>query len=390
MNESLRSRLNRVQSAAMVVGVAGLALCVLGAFVSSRQQFFASYLFGYLFWLNLSLGCLGIAMLQHLTGGRWGFVIRRFLEAGLMNIPLMALLFVPLLFGLPDLYAWARPTEVAADPVLRNRALYLNPAGFIIRAVVAFAIWSSMAWCLRKWSLEQDQTPDPAPTRRLRTLSGPGMVIYPLTATFAYIDWVMSLEPDWYSTMFPVIIVIGQFLSTIAFSIILLGLLRGEPPFAEVVSTTHFHHLGNLLLTFVMFWTYISFGQFLIIWSGNLPQEIVWYVHRIADGWKWIVVLLALFHFFLPFFLLLFRANKQRVPILMSIATLVFLARTLDVFWMVAPSFHPTGIRVHWLDVVAPLGVGGIWLAAFIHNLKRQDLLPHNDPRLQPVLAHAR
>ncbi|MDB6111505.1 MAG: hypothetical protein JWR69_3255 [Pedosphaera sp.] len=390
MNESLRSRLNRVQSAALVVGVAGLALCVLGAFVSGRQQFFASYLFGYLFWLNLSLGCFGIAMLQHLTGGRWGFVIRRFLEAGFMIIPLMALLFVPLLFGLQDLYAWARPTEVAVDPVLQNRANYLNPTGFIIRAVVVFAIWSSMAWCLRKWSLQQDQTTDPAPTRRLRTLSGPGMVIYPLTATFAYIDWAMSLEPDWYSTMFPVIIVIGQFLSTIAFSIVMLGLLRKEAPFAEVVSTTHFHHLGNLLLTFVMFWTYISFGQFLIIWSGNLPQEIVWYVHRIADGWKWIVVLLALFHFFVPFFLLLFRANKQRVPVLMTIAGFVFFVRILDVFWMVAPSFHPTGIRIHWLDVAAPLGVGGIWIAAFIYHLKRRDLLPRHDPRLQPVIAHAR
>jgi hypothetical protein len=329
-------------------------------------------------------------MLQHLTGGRWGFVIRRFLEAGFMTLPLMALLFVPLLFGLRELFPWARPAEAAVNPVLRHRASYLNPPGFIIRAIVVFAIWIAMAWCLRKWSLQQDQTADPAPTRRLRTLSGPGIVIYPLTATFAYIDWIMSLEPDWYSTMFPVIIVIGQFLSTIAFSIVLLGLLRGDAPFAEIVSTTHFHHLGNLLLTFVMFWTYISFGQFLIIWSGNLPQEIVWYLHRIADGWKWIVVLLALFHFFLPFFLLLFRANKRRVPILMTIAAVVFVVRILDVFWMVAPSFHPTGIRVHWLDVAAPLGVGGIWIAAFIYNLKRAELLPHHDPRLEPVPAHAR
>jgi hypothetical protein len=261
---------------------------------------------------------------------------------------------------------------------------------FIGRSILFFATWIIMAWLLRKWSVQQDETTDPAPTRRLRKLSGPGIVIYPVTATFAYVDWIMSLEPDWYSTMFPVIIFIGQFLSAFAFAIILLAWFRREPPFVGVVSTTHFHHLGNLLLTFVMFWTYVSFGQLLIIWSGNLPQEISWYLHRIAGGWKWIVVLLALFHFFLPFFLLLFRANKQRVVILMSIAMVVFLVHVVNVFWMVVPSFYPQGIRIHWLDIAAPIGVGGIWIAVFLANLKSRRLMPQNDPRMQPVILHAK
>jgi hypothetical protein len=361
--------------------------CFAGAILNTKQ-FFISYLFGYLFWLGLALGCLEIAMLHHLTGGRWGFVIRRFLESGFRTLPIMAVLFIPVFFGLRELYPWATPQNVAADPVLQHKHGYMNGPAFIGRAIIVFGIWIIMARLLRKWSFAQDRTKDPEPTRRLRTLSGPGIVIYPLTATFAYIDWVMSMEADWYSTMFPVIIVIGQILSAFAFSVLLLSCFRGVRPISEFLSITHFHHLGNLLLTFVMFWTYISFSQFLIIWSGNLPHEIAWYLHRSRGGWLWVVITLALFHFFIPFYLLLFRKIKQSVRMLATIAGLVFFMHMVSVYWFVAPSFYPKGIHISWLDFSAPLGVGGVWVAVFISRLKQGSLVPLNDPRFEYSPAH--
>ena len=388
MNEMLLSRVNRAQRAALGLGALLLGACGVGALFNARQ-FFISYLFAYLFWLGLSLGCLCAAMIHHLTGGRWGDVTRRFLEAGYMTLSLMSVLFLPMFAGLHDLYSWARPAEVAASEVLRHRAHYLNVPGFAGRAVFFFIVWIGMALCLRKWSRQQDQTADAAPTRQARTLSGPGVVIYALTVTFAWVDWLLSLEPDWYSTMFPVIICGGQILSAIAFAILLLAWFREYPPFLTVVEPGQFHHLGNLLLTFVMFWTYVCFGQLLIIWSGNLPHEIVWYLHRIAGRWKWIASFLALFNFFLPFFLLLFRASKRNVQALRVLAGVVFICQVVNSYWLVEPAFYPTGVHVHWMDLAAPIGVGGLWLAVCAAGLKRAPLLTKNDPRISYSFAHA-
>ncbi len=374
------SKLGGLQTGALAAGLAGAALCLLGAFVDTRQFFF-SYLFGYLFWLGPPLGSLVLLMIHHLTGGRWGFPIRRFFEAAIMTLPLMALLFVPLVFGLRDLYPWARPEVVAASEVLRQRHLYMNTPAFIARAILFFGLLTWLAFALNKWSFLQDETDGVAPTLRLRTLSGPGVALYPFLATFAYVDWILSLEADWYSTMFVILIVIGQILTALAFSILLLAWLAGGEPYEEAVTTTHFHHLGSLLLAFVMLWAYMSFSQFLIIWSGNLPAEIGWYLHRIAGGWKWLITFLVIFHFFVPFFLLLFRNVKRRVAALAAVAGLVAVARLGDIFWLVAPSFHKTGLTIHWLDAAAPVAVGGFWIAAFTARLKSRPLLVKNDPR---------
>jgi len=368
------NHVSRIQLGALTCATLGIVGCIAGAFINSRQ-FFISYLFGYLFWLGLALGCLGVAMVHHLTGGRWGFVIRRFLESGFRTLPLMMLLFVPLVFGMRVLYPWT------TNPPAGQKAHYLNIPGFIARTLVFFVVWLVLAGLLRKWSLRQDSTPDPEPTRRMRTISGPGIVIYPLTATFAYIDWVMSLEPDWYSTIFLVIIIIGQILSAFAFAIVVLASFRAHTPFANVLQPFHFHHLGNLLLTFVMFWTYIAFSQLLIIWSGNLPHEISWYLHRSTGSWIWIVAALALFHFFLPFFLLLFRTVKRNADLLAWIAGAVLVMHLINVFWLIVPSFYPRGIHISWLDFAAPLGIGGLWVALFLFRLKQSPLLPQNDPR---------
>jgi hypothetical protein len=383
MNNVIQSRLSSLQTKALIAGGIGLGFCVFGAF-SNSKQFFVSYLFSYVFWLGVALGCLGFLMVHHLTGGRWGFAVRRFYEAAIMTLPLMALLFIPICFGLRDLYPWTDPQAIDADPVLQHRSGYMNAPGFIIRAAVFFLIWIGVALALNKWSFQQDATTGVEPTRKLRTLSGPGIALYPVTATFVLVDWVLSLEPDWYSTMFVVLIIIGQMLAGLAFGIMLLALLYKTKPMSDIVTTTHFHHLGMLLLAFVMLWTYMSFGELLIIYSGNLPHEIVWYLHRIAGDWKVVVWFLFLFHFLIPFFLLLSRELKRNVPVLATIAGVVFFAHIVNTYWLIAPSFDQTGIRLHWLDFAAPIGIGGIWIAAFTGRLKSRPLLVQNDPRQSP------
>ena len=389
MNEALHSKLSRFQMGLGVFGLVALAASVIGA-VTQRQQFFFSYLFGCLFWVGLSVGCLAVTMIHELTGGRWGYPTRRFLEAGFMSLPLMAVLFIPVFFGLTYLYPWARPLDVAAEKTLQERQVYENVPGYVIRSLVFLAVLTLMAFCLRKWSLEQDKTTDAAPTRKARTLSGPGLVIYGLLGTMAYVDWIMSLEKHWYSTMFVVIVLAGQILLAFAFSVVLLTLLRNQAPFTKVVNKTHYHHLGNLLLTFVIFWTYVSFGQLLIIYSGDLPHEVDWYLHRIATNWKLVVALLAGFHFFLPFFLLLFRTIKKNIPALTVLAGLLFVLHVFETYWLVMPSFHQTGMAISWLDFVLPVGIGSVWLAFFLFHLKGAPLILQNDPGLQFAFVYGR
>lgn len=382
MSPELQARLSRFQWICLVIGLAFLGLTFAGALVN-RTQFFFSYLFAYLFWLGLSLGCFLVSMIHQLTGGRWGYPTRRFLEAGFLVLPLMLLLLVPIFFGFRELYPWARSGEVAADKILLHRHGYQTSIAYIVRSLVFLLVWTAMALCLRRWSLEQDKTNDPAPTRKARALSGPGVVIYSLLATFAYVDWLMSLETQWYSTMFAVIIVIGQILVAYAFCVVLLALLKNEPVLAAVLTKTHFHHLGNLLLTFVMFWTYVSFGQLLIVYSGDIPHELKWYLHRIAGDWKWVIWILALFHFLVPFYLLLFRSIKQRVTALAVLAVVLFVMHILQTYWLVLPALHRGGVLVSWMDLTAPVGVGGLWLACFAWRLKAAPLLLLKDPGLQ-------
>jgi len=332
MNTPLRSFLNRMQTAALVIGLVASAVSVIGAFINP-QQFFFSYLFSWLFWLGLSLGCMAVAMIHFLAGGRWGYPTRRFLEAGFGTLPLMLVLLIPIFFGLHHLYPWAQSHIVAADPVLQDRHRYNNSAMYIVRQIIFLAVFIGMGFKLRQWSLEQDATTDAAPTRKARTLSGPGLVIYGLLGTFASVDWILSLETKWYSTMFGVIILIGQILTAYAFSVVMLTVCRRHEPISGVTTKVHYHHLGNLLLTFVLFWTYVSFGQLLIIYSGDLPHELQWYLHRIAGNWKFVVGAIALLHFFVPFFLLLFRSIKKHVTLLTTLAAMLFVMHLINTYW---------------------------------------------------------
>lgn len=386
----ITSKLNRLRTTGLAFGVLGLVFCCVG-YVFNRGPFYVSYLWAFLFWTSLSLGCFYCGMIHYLTGGKWGFSARRILEAGYMTLPLMALLVVPVFFGLRELYPWARPESVLTDKILRQRAAYENPPLFIIRALVFFGIWIFIAFVLRRWSLRQDTTDDPTPTIKMRTLSGPAVAVAPLIASFALLDWAMTVEPNWSSTIFPVIQLAGQMLIAIAFAIVALAWTRKDVPFSSFAEKP-FQDLGSLLLAFVLFWTYVAFSQVLLIYSANLPHEIGWYLRRIANDWIWIVGLIGLFHFFAPFLLLLFRALKKNVPALASIALIVFAIHAVETFWTIAPSFYPR-IEIHWTDFAAWFGIGGLWLAVFAGNLDRHPLLARNDPRAEQVItetAHAK
>ena len=375
----------RIQQWSFIVGLIGVVLCVLGA-LFRPALFLQSYLFGYLFVLGIALGCMAILMLQYLTGGDWGVVIRRTLEAAMRTLPALVVGFLPIVFGMRSLYIWARPADVAAAG-LDYRTEYLNVPFFIVRAIVYFAVWLAMAYLLNKWSRQQDRADDFRLLPKLRAMSGPGLVIYAVTITFAGFDWVMSLNPEWFSTIFGLLIIGGQALSAIAFVILVSVLLSMRDPMAQVFQPRHFHDLGKLLLAFVMVWAYLSFSQLLIVWSGNLPQEIPFYVPRLESSWRWVGVMLIVLHFALPFVLLLSRDLKRHARALAAVAGFVLAMRLVDLFWLIAPEFRRRGLGVDWLDPVTVIGISGLWFAIFIWQLKQRPLLPLRDPHLADALS---
>ena len=381
----------QMQRRAWLVGAAGVVLALLGVWLN-LAQFFRAYLVAYLFWSGLSLGCLALLMLHHIVGGAWGAMIRRVLEAGTRTLPLMVVLFVPLLYGLTTLYSWSRPEVVAHDVLLQHKSAYLNVPFFVQRAAAYFAIWLIVMFFLNHWSRQQERVagaPQERPVqRRLRLLSAPGLMLYVLTVTFAAVDWVMSLEPHWYSTLYGVVILVGQMLAALALAIVLITQLAEAPPVSTVLTPQHLHDLGNLLLAFVMLWAYIGFSQFLIIWAGNLPEEVPWYIHRTQGGWEWLGRFVLLLHFGLPFVVLLSRTSKRRAQVLGRLAAGLLVMHLLELFWLVLPAFSPSSLAIHWLDVGLPIGMGGLWMAVFVWQLQRRALLPLHDPRLQEVVHH--
>lgn len=385
--EALKPRLDQMQTRALMIGLVAAALSAYGAYANTGQ-FFEAYLIGYLFWIGIALGSFALVALHHLVGGGWGFVIQRLLEAASRTIPLMAVLFIPFLFGMQDLFVWARPESVAADPILQHKAKYLNVPFFIIRAAGYFLLWFVFIFFLTGWSRKQDKTENPSLTQKIARISGPAILLYVLTVTFASIDWGMALEPHWFSTIYGFVFVIGQGLLTLAFAIVVLRGLSEFKPLAEVVRKQHFHDLGNLMLAFTMLWAYISLSQFLIIWSGNLPEEITWYLHRLEGGWGWMALAIVAFHFAIPFIVLLSRRTKRNKQVLAWVALGMIVMRFVDLYWVVAPSFHAEHMSLHWLDIVIPVAIGGLWVSLFIINLKGENLLPVHDPRLKQVLQH--
>src|SRR3954469_17215176 len=338
-----------LQRRLLLAGAAGAAVSLVGLF-TNVQQFMQSYLMAYMLCLGVTLGCLALGMVHQLSGGAWGVVIRRPIGAATRTLPVMTLLFVPIAFGMRHLYVWTNADLVAHDEILQHKHLYLNTPFFLIRAAIYFAVWNALAYFLNAWSLRQDQTAEPKLARRMQMLSGGGLVAYGLTITFASFDWLMSLEPHWFSTIYGVIIMGGQGLSALPFLIIAIAWLSRRPPLDRIVVPGHLHDLGNLMLAFVMLWAYFSFSQFLIIWSGNLPAEIAWYLPRVQTTWRGVGLALIVFHFALPFVLLLSRAIKRHGDALVKVAAAILAARVVDLWWLIAPEFHQGGVHVSWLD----------------------------------------
>jgi hypothetical protein len=376
------------QTRALVVGVAGAILCVIGAW-TSLDQFLRGYLIAYIFWLGLSLGCLALLMVQYLSGGLWGLVLRRVFEAASKCLPLMFVLFLPILFGRQHLYAWM------TDPALTARnSWYLHTSGFggwIARWIFYFVIWGWLTFTLVRRGNKQDH-PLPAGTwLRFQGLSGLGLVLFALTVSFSVVDWVMSLDPHWGSTIYGLIFVAGHGLSALAFGVVMLTVLTRYGPYREIIKPMQFHDIGKLLMAFVMLFAYFSFSQWLIIWAGNLPDEIGWYLHRIRGGWGVVALIIILFHFALPFALLLSRERKRAGSRLIGLAVFLMFMRVVDIYWYVVPNFaHEQGhFYLSIWYIVAPLAVGGLWLTYFFYNLRQRPLLPLYEPQL-PSLLHQR
>lgn len=381
--------LDRIRRIALMVGAAGILLSLVGG-AMDPTQFFRSYLFAFLFWTGIGLGCLSILMLHHLTGGIWGLVIRRLLEAGARTLKVSALLFVPLVFGLSRIYLWAQDEAVANDVILQSKHPYLNVPFFVARAAFYFLCWTGLAHFMSKWSLELDGHHESLHiSRRLRSLAGPGLLIMGFTVTFSSIDWAMSLDPHWFSTVYGLMFLVGQVLSAMALVIVALAVFGHDEPLAVVTRPSVVHDLGKLMLAFIMLWAYLNLSQFLIIWSGNLPEEIPWYMRRMHGGWQYVALVLVVFHFALPFLLLLSRDLKRDARLLALVAGGVLVVRLVDLFWLIAPNLQgghgehaAAGLSVHWLDFAAPIGMGGLWIAAFARELAGRPLLPRGEPEL--------
>jgi hypothetical protein len=392
--------LSRLSSRSRYVGAAGLVLSAIGLF-TAPAVFWQSYLIGYVFWVGITLGSLAVLMIQHLTGGAWGLVARRVLEASTRNLPLMVLLFLPIAWKVPELYSWARP---ATDPelvkVIHDKGAYLNTPFFYLRAVLFFVIWGVLIFVLNKWSKEQDEQPavPPGPRdRRFRVLSGPGLVLYVVTVTFMSVDWIMSLEPAWYSTIFGILTMGGQGLSAMAFGILVLSALVKFRPMSAVADAENFHDLGKLMFAFVLLWAYFSVSQLLIVWSANLPEEVPFYLERLRGPWAPISIALLLLQFVLPFLLLLSRDLKRNPAAVKWVALVILVMRIVDIGWTVGPAFRcPAeivepcrgGSSLHWLDFAVALGMGGIWLSLFWRNLAGRPLVPARDPYFKEAMAH--
>jgi hypothetical protein len=379
---------NRVQRAGLFVGGMALLVAIPGA-LSSPEKFYPSYLFSYMLVFGLTVGSLGLLMLQHLTGGNWGIIIRRPLEAASRNIWLVLVMFVPIVLGMKTLYrAWLDPEHLKEEPLSKFQQGYLTSGGFLLRAVLYFAIWFLLMWLFNAWSRQQDERKqDPQIQRRFKSLSGPGVILYVMATTFAAIDWVMSLSPHWASTIYGFIFVAGQAITSMCLMIIVIVLLSGSEPFSGIIQQRHLHDLGKLLFAFNMLWAYFDFSQLLIIWSGNQPEEISFYRTRLYGGWGVVAVIVLVFSFALPFLILLSRDVKRTPGLISKVAAWMLFMRLVDLYWMTRPEFTSRAFPTY-LDLIVPIALVGLWLGFFAMNLKQRPLLPLGDPNLAEAIAH--
>ena len=388
--------LKRMQRPAVIAGLVLLALSTLGLVFGDSGTFFRGYLLGYFFVLGLTLGSMGLLFVHHLVGGAWGFIIQRMLEAATRNLPVVALLFVPIAlhvwFAEHPIYHWAEPGAAEHDALLAHKEPYLNRLGFTLRAVVYFGVWAALIFSLNRLSRRQDETGDGGLANALGRLGGPGIVLYMLTMTFAAFDWAMSLDPHWFSTIYGVIFVVGQVLSAMAFMILVLPWARRNTDLGLAVTTDRLHDLAKLLFAFTCLWAYVQLSQFLIIWYGNLPEEVIFYTLRTQGGYEYLAVALVLCQFVFPFLFLVSRWPKRSMVWAPRIAAWVLIVRCLDLYWYLMPhpepGTHEAELHLHWVHFAVPVALASLWFGAFLFQLERRPLLPLHDPRWMEKLNH--
>ena len=372
---------------ALIVGVV-FSLGAIALAFTRPEEFYRGYLLGYMDWLGVALGSMAIVMIRHLTGGGWGTVIRRVLGAAMRTLPIMAVLFIPIIIAVlqHQMYPWLKPLDAIADPHIKEhlekhefiKGTYLNAIGFIVRALIYLAIWNLLSFLLSLWSKQTDKPYGPDNTQKFKAVAGPGLILYAFTISFAAIDWVMSLDPSWISTIFGLIILAGELLSAICFAIVVERILVDYKPMSEMLRPDFVHDHGKWTLTFIMVWAYFSFSQWLIIWAGNLPHEITFYLKRINQGWGYVAVFLALFHFCIPFVILLSRPFKRDIRKLVWLAVWLLCMRFIDLFWIIEPNFS-TNFAVTVADIVVPIAIASLWIFFFCRNLASLPLLPVYD-----------
>lgn len=371
---------------ALGVGVAGVVASVAGVFMDHKTFYFA-YLVAFMFWMAIALGGLFFTMIHHLVGAEWSIVIRRIPETLASAIPMMAILFIPIVLGMHDLYEWSHEEAVANDPLLQHKSAWLNPIGFTIRAYIYFGVWTLIAWTLYKASLAQDSGKDV--TEKMRGVSAPSMIVFALSITAAAFDWLMSLDPHWFSTIFGVYFFAGSWWTTLAFVVLLSMYLRGKSKLGEVMTIEHYHDLGKLMFGFTVFWAYIGFSQFMLIWYGNIPEETIWYKHRWEHGWQYVSMFLFIGHFVLPFLVLVFRASKRNFTVMKIAASWFLLMEFVDLYWLIMPSFtivNPDahhGLHFSWQHLATFAGIGGLFMWFVWNRLTSASVVPVGDPRIE-------
>jgi hypothetical protein len=392
--DGVRAQIDSARTRFLAIGVVGV-IATIGAAAAMKDwtQFFQSYLFAYVYWMTFAMGCLAFLQLHHMTGGKWGLPLRRILEAGTRTIPLMSVLFLPLLLlGIKRLYPWATDSDVIGhEPSDHFRQLWLQPGFFIFRAIVYLAVFNLLAFLLNKWSAEQDRTADLRLKDKMTALAAPGVILWSLAWSWAMLDWIMSLEAKWFSSIYGLVFMVISLLSAVSFSVIMLRMLDNYQPLHDSYDPPRLNDIGNFMLVFTLLWTYMSFAQFLIIWSGNLKQEIPWYKVRAFTSWGYVAAALLILHFFVPFFILLQRRVKRKLQRLSIVAFWMLVISLIDVYWLIVPSFpgQQSAPHVHLLDVLALVGIGGVWIGAYMAQLKKMPLLPLHDPRFEGVLEHS-
>jgi hypothetical protein len=388
----LRTLAQRLLIAGGIFAIIAIVLAV-----TRPDEFYPAYLLGFMDWLGIALGSMAIIMIRHLTGGGWGVVIRRLQGAAMRTLPGLSLLFIPIVIAVYQgrMYPWAMPLDSVTDAHIHKHLQehafirsYLNPNGFLIRAIIYFAIWNLLSFLLSKWSKEGDSSSAPDNTVKFKAVSGPGLILYGFTISFAAIDWVMSLDPSWISTIFGLIILIGEVLAAMCFAVFVERILYNYKPMSDMLKPDFVHDHGKWILAFTMVWAYFNFSQWLIIWAGNLPTEITFYMRRLHGGWQFVELFIVIFHFAVPFAILLSRSFKRDIRKLVWLAVWMLFMRWLDLLLIIEPNFSQT-MRITIADIVVSVAIGCLWMGYFFRNLSALPLLPAYDPTVVEVLEPA-